>query len=83
MRPGVRRLFRNLTAMWALLGLGKALMTLWLLQSQSLATFVLVKSVSVLVINLTAAAATIALAALVARREGLLGPVPQPVPILV
>ena len=81
MRPRVRRLFRNLTALWALLGLGKAVMTLWLLQSQSLATFVLVKSVSVLIINLTAAAATIALAAFVARREGLLGPVPQPVPI--
>ena len=81
MRPRVRRLFRNLTALWALLGLGKALMTLWLLQSQSLATFVLVKSVSVLVINLTAAAATIALAAVVARREGLLGPVPRRVPV--
>ena len=81
MRPRVRRLFRNLTALWALLGLGKALMTLWLLQSQSLATFVLVKSVSVLVINLTAAAATIALAAVVGRREGLLGPVPRRVPV--
>ena len=81
MRPRIRRLFRNLTALWALLGLGKALMTLWLLQSQSLATFVLVKSVSVLVINLTAAAATIALAAVVARREGLLGPVPRRVPV--
>jgi intracellular septation protein A len=74
MRPRVRRLFRNLTVLWALLGLGKALLTLWLLQSQSLATFVLVKSVTVLAINLTAAAATIALAAWVARQEGLLAP---------
>ena len=74
MRPRVRRLFRHLTVLWALLGLGKAMLTLWLLQSQSLATFVLVKSVTVLVVNLTAAAATIALAAWVARREGLLGP---------
>ena len=34
----------------------------------------LVKSVTVLAVNLTAAAATIALAAWVARQEGLLGP---------
>ena len=74
MRPRVRRLFRHLTVLWALLGLGKAMLTLWLLQSQSLATFVLVKSVTVLVVNLTAAAATIALAAWVARQEGLLSP---------
>jgi len=79
MRPGVRRLFRDLTVLWAVLGLGKATMTLWLLQSESLHTFVLVKSVSVLVINGVAAAATIALAAVVARREGLLTPAPAPV----
>ena len=85
-RPRVKRLFRNLTLMWAALGLGKALMTLWLLQSTSLATFVLVKSITVLAINLLAAAATIALAAFVARQEGLLGPASAaqlvPVPVL-
>ena len=48
-------------------------MTLWLLQSQSLETFILVKSVSMLAINLLAACATIGLAALVARQEGLMG----------
>jgi hypothetical protein len=74
MRPRVRRLFRHLTVLWALLGLGKATLTLWLLQSQTLATFVLVKSVTVLTVNLGAAAATIALAAWVARQEGLIGP---------
>ena len=74
MRPRVRRLFRNLTVLWAVLGLAKATMTLWLLQSQTLETFVLVKSVSVLTINVLAAGLTIALAAVVARREGLLGP---------
>lgn len=73
-RPRVRRLFWQLTAMWAVLGFTKASMTLWLLQSQSLETFVLVKSVSMLAINLLAAAATIALAAAVARKEGLMGP---------
>lgn len=72
-RPRVRRLFRNLTALWAVLGLAKATMTLWLLQSQSLETFVLVKSILMLSINVLAASSTIALAALVARKEGLIG----------
>jgi hypothetical protein len=74
MRPRVRRLFRNLTVLWAVLGALKASTTLWLLQSQTLETFVLVKSISMLTINVLAAAATIGLAALVARQEGLLGP---------
>ena len=74
MRPRIQRLFRNLTVLWAVLGLAKASMTLWLLQSQTLETFVLVKSVSVLTINVLAAALTIGLAAVVARKEGLLGP---------
>ncbi len=84
LRPGVRRLFRNLTLMWALLGLAKAAGILWLLEAASLDTFVLVKSITVLSVNLLAAAATIGLAVLVARREGLLGPalalVPGPIP---
>ena len=74
MRPRVRRLFWRLTVLWAVLGIAKATMTLWLLQSQTLATFVLVKSITVLAVNLGAAAATIALAAWVARQEGLIGP---------
>lgn len=73
LRPRVRRLFRDLTILWAGLGLAKAAVTLWLLQSQTLETFVLVKSVSVLAINVLAAVATIGLAGLVARREGLMG----------
>jgi hypothetical protein len=80
-RPRVRRLFRWLTILWAVLGLAKATMTLWLLQSQSLEVFVLAKSISMLAINLLAACATIALAALVARQEGLLGS-PHPLPAL-
>jgi hypothetical protein len=74
MRPRVRRLFWRLTALWAVLGFAKATMTLWLLQSQSLETFLLVKSISMLAINVLAAFATIGLAALVARQEGLMGP---------
>lgn len=73
-RPRIRRLFRNLTVMWAVLALAKATMMLWLLQSQTLATFVLVKSFSMLAVNVLAAFATIALAASVARKEGLMGP---------
>ena len=39
----------------------------------------LIKSVTVLAVNMSAAAATIAVAALCAHREGLLGPRLQPV----
>ena len=73
MRPRIRRLFWHLTALWAILGAAKATMTLWLLQSQSLETFLLVKSISMLAINVFAGFATVGLAALVARREGLMG----------
>lgn len=72
LRPRVQRLFRHLTLLWGLLCAGKATMTLWLLLSQSLETFVLVKSVAILGINTAAGAATIGLAVLVGRREGLL-----------
>ncbi|MCY7396588.1 MAG: hypothetical protein LH468_10620 [Nocardioides sp.] len=72
-RPRIRRLFWHLTLMWALLCVGKAGMTLWLLNSASLETFVLVKSLLVLGINALAVSATIGAAALVARYEGLLG----------
>lgn len=84
-RPRVQRLFWRLTVFWAALCLGKSLMTLWLLQTQTLETFVLVKSVAVLAINVLAAVVTVAAAAAVARQEGLLGPraVPQPVPVRV
>lgn len=81
-RPRIQRLFWYLTLMWALLCVGKATATLWLLESQSLETFVLVKSVSVLLLNGLAVAATIGAATLVARREGLLhAGVLEPVPV--
>jgi uncharacterized membrane protein len=71
LRPRIQRLFSGLTLMWGLLCAGKASMTLWLLMSQSLETFVLVKSVSILTINGLAIAGTIALAVSVGRKEGL------------
>jgi hypothetical protein len=76
MRPRVRRLFWHLTMVWALLCLGKATMTMWLLQSTSLSTLVMVKSISVPTINTLAALATITAAVAVARKEGLLAPGP-------
>ena len=82
MRPRIRRLFWHLTLLWAVLGLARATMTLWLLQSQSLETFVLVKSISMLSINLLATCATIGLAVLVARKEGLMDKAQMvPVPV--
>ena len=77
LRPRIQRLFRNLTVMWATLCLSKALFVLWLLHSQSMDTFVLVQGVSVVTLNVTATAATIAAAMLVARKEGLLAPRPR------
>jgi hypothetical protein len=74
MRPRIRRLFWHLTMLWALLCLAKATMTMWLLQSTSLETLVMVKSISVPTINGLAAAVTIMAAVVVARKEGLLGP---------
>jgi uncharacterized membrane protein len=76
MRPRIKRLFWHLTMMWALLCLGKAAMTMWLLLSTSLETFIVVKGISVLTLNVLAVTATIAAAAVVGRKEGLLAPVP-------
>ena len=60
--------------MWAVIGAGKAAAMLWLLLSQSVETFVLARSIFMLSLNIVAAAVTIAAAATVARREGLMGP---------
>jgi hypothetical protein len=79
-RPRVKRLFWHLTLLWALLSLGKGCTTLYLLHSESLETFVLVKGLAILALNASAIAATIGAAALVARKEGLL-PAPRAVPV--
>ena len=73
-RPRIRRLFWRLTLLWATLGLLKAGAALWLLQSQSLETFVLLKSVMVLSLTGLTVVATITASAVVARKEGLMGP---------
>ena len=71
-RPRLQRLFWHLTLMWAMVCLAKAVMTLWLYESQSLTTFVVMKSALFLAMTVVAAAVTILAAVKVARREGLL-----------
>lgn len=73
-RPRVQQLFWRLTLLWAAVCLGKAVISLWLLQSQSVATFVLAKNISLLVLTGLAVTATVLAATAVARKEGLLLP---------
>ncbi|MBF4769519.1 hypothetical protein ISU10_17255 [Nocardioides agariphilus] len=73
-RPGIRRLFRHLTMLWALVIAIKGTVTLWLLLSLSTVSFVLVKSSAILALTVLATVATITLSAVVGRREGLLRP---------
>ena len=74
MRPNVQRLFWRLTLLWAVVSLCRAGVTFWLLQSQSLVTFVLLKNVSLLAITGTAVTVTVVAAVAVARKENLLLP---------
>jgi hypothetical protein len=71
-RPGIRRLFRRLTLLWAAALLGKAVVVFTLLESQPLGTFVLAKGILVPVTNVTCIGLTVLAATAVARHEGLL-----------
>ncbi|HEY7042743.1 MAG TPA: VC0807 family protein [Nocardioidaceae bacterium] len=71
-RPPIRRLFGRLTALWAMLALIKASVVFWLLQSQSVETFVVAKNAFVFSMNGLAIAVTLGSALFVARREGLI-----------
>jgi hypothetical protein len=73
-RPRVQRLFWHLTLLWASVSLVKAAATFWLLQSQSLVTFIVLKNVMFLGLTVAAVAATVSAALWVARREKLLQP---------
>ena len=81
LRPRMRRLFWHLTAMWAFVCLAKAAAMFWALNSLSLSTFVVVKSISMPAANLLAVTVTICAAVLVARREGLIGVHATPVAV--
>jgi uncharacterized membrane protein len=71
-RPGVRRLFARLTALWGAVFIVKGSVFLWLLLSQTLDTYVLVRSISMPPTNASVIAATALIAVVVARREGLI-----------
>ena len=73
LRPRVQQLFWRLTLLWALVCIGKAVIAFWLLQTQSVAAFVLTKNLALLTLTALATVATVAASAAVARKEGLLG----------
>ena len=77
-RPAVRRLFLVLTGLGGTVFLTKAAVMLCLLLAASLDTYVLVRSISMPSANGLCVAATIALAGLVVRREGLSRPAVLP-----
>jgi len=70
-RPRVRNLFRGLTLLWAAVNLGNASVTLWLLCTQSLGTFVALKSATAMTVTWSAVALTVTWSVRVAQREGL------------
>ncbi len=70
-RARVTRLFRRLTSVWGTTCTIKAVVTFWLLQTQSVETFVLVKSGVILSMNGLTIALTVVAAIVVARKEGL------------
>ena len=71
-RPRVRTLFTRLTLLWAGICAIKAGVTVWLLYSLSVTSFVAAKSVFMPSAAAVGAAVTVMLAVRVARREGLL-----------
>jgi Protein of unknown function (DUF3159) len=80
-RPGVLRLFRRLTLLWAAVNLALAALTTCLLVSLPLGAFLAVKQVSGLALTAGAVFLTVSLSLSTARREGLASvPSRQPVP---
>ena len=73
-RPRVQRLFKRLTLFWAVLCFSQASVTVWLLESLSLRTFVAIKSGMTITVALAGAAVTVAAAVRIARQEHLLRP---------
>jgi hypothetical protein len=73
-RPSVQRLFWRLTLLWAFVCLCRAGITFWLLESQSVVNFVMLRSLSLLALTVVAVAVTVVAAVSVARREELLLP---------
>ena len=72
-RPGMRRLFRQLTLLWGVIIIAKGSVTLALLVTLSLADFVLIKGAAIIALTLFGIAATVGLSITVGKREGLVG----------
>jgi hypothetical protein len=75
-RPRIQRLFWNLTLFWAFICLAKSMVTLYLLESFPMVTFVAIKGVLILAMILTGTAITVYAAFRVAHSEGLLHKAP-------
>jgi hypothetical protein len=71
-RPRIQRLFWKLTLFWAVVCLAKSMLTLWLLESFPIVTFVAIKGVMILAMILAGTAITVVAAYRVAHSEGLL-----------
>jgi hypothetical protein len=71
-RPRIQRLFWNLTLFWAIICVAKSIVTVWLLESFPLVTFVAVKEIMILTILIIGTGITVAAAFRVAKSEGLL-----------
>lgn len=68
-RPGIRRLLRQLTLMWGLVIVIKGALTLWLLASLSTVNFVLIKGPAIFTLTMLATAATITIASSAVSRD--------------
>ncbi len=73
--PRVRRLFWRLTLMWGLVCLLKGMVGFWLLESLSVADFVLIKSTAMIAMTALAVVVTIWASTQVLRKERMLAPV--------
>jgi hypothetical protein len=71
-RPRIQRLFWNLTLFWAMICVAKSIVTVWLLESFPLVTFVAIKEVMILTMLVIGTGVTVAAAFRVAKSEGLL-----------
>lgn len=85
-RPAVRRLFTRLSLLWAVVHVANAAVTIWLLLSQPLGTYLWTKSAATWSITAVAIVVTVTASLRTARSEGLLPahqPVLEPVSVVV
>jgi hypothetical protein len=73
-RPPVRRFFARLTLLWAFVQLGNAAVTLWLLLTRSIESYLMMKTVSSLAITGAAIAVSTVWFKVSMRRHGVMAP---------